>query len=66
MKNQMVYSEDQNVPKMDVLAFKYPNMVATKPFYAWVDVILNEYDLTTDRDADKIRDKKAKRYFKLF
>lgn len=62
-----VYSEEKHVPEIAVLAFKYPNAVLTtrSAFYLHnlTDVIPDEYDVATDRDAAKIRDDKVKQYF---
>lgn len=62
-----IYSEDENVPYIAVLAFKHPNAIVTmhSAFYlhGLTDVIPDEYDLATDRDASKIRDKNVKQYF---
>ena len=62
-----VYSEEKDVPELAVLAFQYPNAVVTmnSAFYlhGLTDVIPEEYDLATDRNAAKIRDKRVKQYF---
>ena len=62
-----VYSEEKDVPELAVLAFQYPNAVVTmnSAFYmhGLTDVIPDEYDLATDRNAAKIRDKRVKQYF---
>lgn len=62
-----VYSEEKDVPELAVLAFRYPNAVVTmdSAFYMHrlTDVIPDKYDLATDRNAAKIRDKRVKQYF---
>ena len=62
-----VYSEQKDVPELAVLAYKYPNAVITmhSAFYmhGLTDVIPDEYDLATERNAAKIRDKRVKQYF---
>ncbi len=62
-----VYSEKEHVPVLAVLAFKYPKAVVTmrNAFYihGLTDVIPEYYDLATDRDAAKIRDKRVHQYF---
>ena len=62
-----VYSEEKHVPALAVLMFKYPKAVATMKtaFYihGLTDVIPDVYDLATDRDAAKIKDKRVKQYF---
>ena len=62
-----VYSRDQDVPYMAVLAFKYPNAIITmhSAFYlhGLTDVIPDGYDLATDRDAAKIHEKNVRQYF---
>ena len=62
-----VYSEKQFVPELAVLSFKYPKAVVTmrNAFYihGLTDVIPDEYDFATDRDAAKIPDKRVKQYF---
>ena len=62
-----IYSEDKHVPELAVIAYKYPNAVVTmrSAFYmhGLTDVIPDEYDLSTDRNASKIREKNIKQYF---
>ena len=62
-----VYSEEKYVPELAVLAYKYPQAVVTmhNAFYlhGMTDVIPDEYDLATERDASKIRDEKVIQYF---
>lgn len=62
-----VYSTEKDVPYVAVLAFKYPNAVVTMhtAFYlhGLTDVIPDEYDFATDRDAAKIHEKNVKQYF---
>lgn len=62
-----IYSEDKYVPELAVLAYQYPNAVLTmhNAFYmhGLTDVIPDEYDLATERDAAKIKDRRVKQYF---
>ena len=62
-----VYSNVKAVPELAILAFKYPNAVITmgNAFYLHklTDVIPDVYDLATDRDAAKIKDKRVKQFF---
>ncbi len=62
-----VYSLKQHVPEIAVLMYKYPNAVVTmqSAFYmhGLTDVIPDEYDLATTRNAAKIPDKRVKQYF---
>ena len=62
-----VYSEQKDVPELAVLAFLHPNAVVTmnSAFYmhGLTDVIPDEYELATERNAAKIRDKEVKQYF---
>ncbi|MBQ7862925.1 MAG: hypothetical protein IJ420_08415 [Lachnospiraceae bacterium] len=62
-----VYSENKNVPEIAVLAYKYPNSVVTMKsaffFHGLTDVIPDECDLATKRDAAKIKDNRVKQYF---
>ncbi len=62
-----VYSEDRHVPELAVLAYRYPNAVVTMQnaffLHGLTDVIPDEYDLATDRNAAKIRDGRVKQYF---
>lgn len=62
-----IYSEEKHVPTLAVLMFKYPKAVATMKtaFYihGLIDKIPDVYDLATDRDAAKIKDKRVRQYF---
>ena len=62
-----VYSEEGHVPELAVLAFKYRQAILTmySAFYLHelTDVIPERYDMATDRNAAKIRDKKVNQYF---
>ncbi|MBP5255066.1 MAG: hypothetical protein J6Z23_06790 [Lachnospiraceae bacterium] len=62
-----VYSEVEDVPEIAVVLFRHPNAVVTmrSAFYmhGLTDVIPDEYDLATDRNAAKIRDKRVRQYF---
>ena len=62
-----VYSKEANVPYLAVLAFKYPGAVVTmhNAFYmhGLTDVIPDEYDLATGRNAAKIHEKNVNQYF---
>ena len=62
-----IYSEKEHVPTLAVLAFKYPKSVVTmsNAFYihGLTDVNPEQYDLATDRDAAKIKDKRVHQYF---
>lgn len=62
-----VYSTDKNVPVLAVLAYQHPNAVVTmrSAFYihGLTDVIPDEYDLSTDRNASKIHGNNIKQYF---
>ena len=61
------YSDDQHVPELAVLAYLYPNAVVTmhNAFYihGLTDVIPDDYDFATDRNAAKIKDARIKQYF---
>lgn len=62
-----IYSEKEHVPELCLLSFKYPKAIVTMR-NAWfihglTDVIPDEYDFATDRDAAKITDKRVKQYF---
>ena len=62
-----IYSEKEHVPELGILSFKYPKAIVTMR-NAWfihglTDVIPDEYDFATDRDAAKITDKRVKQYF---
>ena len=62
-----LYSEEEHVPELAVLACQYPKAVVTmrNAFYMYklTDVIPDEYDLPTERNAAKIRDKRVKQFF---
>jgi hypothetical protein len=62
-----VYAKEKNVPESAYFAFKYPHAIFTMhtAFYmhGLTDVIPEGYDLATDRNASKIRDKRVKQYF---
>ena len=62
-----IYSEKKYVPEIAVFVYKYPNTVVTMKsaffFYGLTDVIPEECDLATTRDAAKIKDKRVKQYF---
>jgi hypothetical protein len=62
-----IYSEEKHVPTLAVLMFKYPKAVATMKTALYIhgltDAIPEIYDLATDRDAAKIKDKRVKQYF---
>ena len=62
-----IYSKDRYAPKIAILSCKYPHAVVTmsNAFYLHdlTDVIPEEYDFATDRNAAKIRDKRVKQYF---
>lgn len=65
--DKSVYAEQKDVPELAVLAFRYPNAVVTmhSAFYmhGLTDVIPDEYDFATDRNAAKIRDRRVKQYY---
>lgn len=58
-----VYSENAYVSEIAVLSYRYPNVVVTmrNAFYmhGLTDVIPDAYDLATDRDAAKIKDRQV-------
>ena len=62
-----IYSDKKYVPEMAVYSYKYPNAVVTmkSAFYVHglTDVIPDECEMATKRDAAKIKDKKVKQYF---
>lgn len=62
-----IYSEDKYVPELAVLAFRYPNAVVTMRYafymHGLTDVIPDEYDLATDRNAPKIHSDNIRQYF---
>jgi len=62
-----VYSDTATVPELALLSFKYPDAVITMDtaFYihGLTDVIPQNNDFATDRDAAKIPDKRVHQYF---
>ena len=62
-----IYSEDKGIPQLAVISIKYPNAVLTMDsafyFHGLTDVIPDEYDLATGRDAPKISDKNIRQHF---
>ena len=62
-----IYSEKKKVPEIAVITYKYPNAVLTMKsaffYYGLTDVIPDECDLATKRDAAKITDERVKQYF---
>ena len=62
-----IYSEKKYVPEIAMFVYKYPNAVVTMKsafyFHGLTDVIPDECDLATTRDATKIKDERVKQYF---
>lgn len=62
-----IYSKDRNAPEIAVLTYQYPKAVITMRIAFYIqgltDVIPEEYDLSTDRNASKIKAKQVKQYF---
>ena len=62
-----IYSEEKYVPEVAVLSHRYPNAVVTmrNAFYmhGLTDVIPEQYDFATTRDAAKIPDTRVKQFF---
>ena len=62
-----IYAEEKNVPVLAVITLKYLNAILTMDtafyFHGLTDVIPDEYDLATGRNAPKIVDKKIRQYF---
>lgn len=62
-----IYSEQRYVPELAVLAYKYPRAVLTMRnafyFHGLTDVIPEQYDFATGRDAAKISDSRIRQYF---
>jgi len=62
-----IYSRDRNAPEIAVLTYQYPKAVVTMRIAFYIqgltDVIPEEYDLSTDRNASKIKGKRVKQYF---
>ena len=62
-----IYSDKKFVPDMAMFGYKYPKAVVTMKsaffYYGLTDVIPDECNLATTRDAAKIRDERVKQYF---
>ena len=62
-----VFSEQENVPEIAVMALKYPKAVVTmlSAFYHYglTDTIPDKGDLATDRDAEKIATPRVRQFF---
>lgn len=62
-----VYSENEHIPEIAVISFKYPKAILTMRSALYIhgltDVIPDFYDLATDRDAAKITDKRVRQFF---
>lgn len=62
-----IYSKKKYVPETAMFVYKYPNVVVTMKsaffLHGLTDVIPEECDLATTRDAAKIKNKKVKQYF---
>lgn len=62
-----IYSESSDVPEIATVSFRYPNAILTMKsafyFYGLTDVIPDEYDLATSRNAPKIKGKNIHQYF---
>lgn len=62
-----IYAQEDDVPHVALLSYKYPNAVVTmhNAFYIYglTDVVPDQYDLATDRDAAKIHEDYVKQYF---
>ncbi len=62
-----IYSTEEYVPELSIIAAKYPNAVITMDmaFYmhGLTDVIPDKYCLSTDKDSSKINDKRIKQRF---
>ena len=62
-----IYSKKKHIPELAVLIHKYPHAVITmgSAFYMYglTDVIPDQYDLATTRNAAKIPDRRVKQYF---
>lgn len=62
-----IYSEKKYVPEIAMFVYKYPNAVVTMKsafyFHGLTDMIPDECDLATTRDATKIKDERVKQYF---
>ena len=61
-----IYSEKKYVPEIAMFVYKYPNAVVTMKsafyFHGLTDMIPDECDLATTRDATKIKDERVKQY----
>lgn len=62
-----IYSENEHIPEIAVITFKYPKAILTmrSAFYihGLTDVIPDSYDLATDRDAAKISDNRVRQFY---
>ncbi len=62
-----IYSEEENVPELAVLSYKYPEAVVTMNtafyIYGLTDAVPDEYDMATTRNASKIPDKRVRQFF---
>ncbi len=62
-----VYSEEKYVPEIALYAYKYPKAVLTMKsaffYHGLSDVVPDECDFATKRNAAKIKDKRVKQYF---
>ena len=62
-----IYSEKKYVPDLALFTYKYPDSVITMKsafnIYGLTDIVPDECDLATKRNAAKIHDKKIKQYF---
>ena len=62
-----IFAEESFVPELALISWKYPKAVLTmlSAFYHYglTDVIPDQYDLATDRDAAKIADPRIHQYF---
>ena len=62
-----IYSEKKYVPDIILFTYKYPNAVITMKtafnLYGLTDLVPDECDLATKRNAAKIHNKKVKQYF---
>lgn len=62
-----IYAEEQHVPELAVLAFRYPDAVMTMRIafflHGLTDSVPDIYDFATDKNASKIKDIRVKQYF---
>ena len=62
-----IYSDEQYVPEIAVISFKYPygiiSMNSAFYYHGLTDTIPTKYYLTTGKDCSKIRDKRVKQSF---